>query len=200
LEIESALVAGAQRLMLPMFRTPEEVEALVELVGGRAHLTLLVETPQALARLPAYLGMLKPGDLLHFGLNDLRIALGLDFLFEVVAGGFLEHATALCRGKSIPFGIGGIGRVGHGHVPAEMVMGELVRLGANWVILSRAFHGGFGGQGVAKHFDIREEMQKLQDVEHRFSTAADDLEENRSRFNEVVFSLGREARLNARPR
>src|SRR5688572_23123651 len=62
-EVEAALERGAQRLMLPMFTTAAEVDEFVSLVGGRAAITLLVETPAALARLPQYVGRLRAGDL-----------------------------------------------------------------------------------------------------------------------------------------
>jgi hypothetical protein len=139
-EVAQALAAGATRLMLPMFHHAAEVAALKQ-ASGATPVTLLVETPAALARLPLILPLLGPQDRVHFGLNDLSLAMGLGFLFEVLCGRMLDGAAALCREAGIPFGIGGVGRVGQGTLPADWILGEHVRLGSEWVILSRAFHG-----------------------------------------------------------
>ncbi|BBI65064.1 hypothetical protein HSBAA_63700 [Vreelandella sulfidaeris] len=40
------------------------------------------------------------------------------------------------------WGVGGVARIGQGELPAETVIGEHVRLGSQWIILSRAFHSG----------------------------------------------------------
>ncbi|PMR71859.1 aldolase/citrate lyase family protein [Halomonas heilongjiangensis] len=141
-EVEAAIAAGAGRLMLPMFRTCDEVAEFKSAVAGRVPVTLLVETASGLARLPVILPLLQVGDRVHFGLNDLCIDMGLDFLFEVLGGRLLDGPAALCRDAGVPFGIGGVGRIGMGDVPADWIISEHVRLGSEWVILSRAFHGG----------------------------------------------------------
>ena len=43
-EIENAILAGAEVVMLPMFKTRGDAEEFVSLVGGRAKTQLLVET------------------------------------------------------------------------------------------------------------------------------------------------------------
>ena len=48
-EVDLALGAGADELLLPMVRSAEEVERVLELVGGRAGLGILVETRAAVA-------------------------------------------------------------------------------------------------------------------------------------------------------
>ena len=50
-EIEKVIACGADRIMLPMFTHPDEVELCLEFICGRVPLTLLVETAAALARL-----------------------------------------------------------------------------------------------------------------------------------------------------
>lgn len=42
---------------------------------------------------------------------------------------------------SIPFGFGGIARIGEGDLPSDYILGEHVRLGSTSVILSRTFKG-----------------------------------------------------------
>lgn len=138
-EVEACLARGADRLMLPMFRHPQEVAAFLEIVAGRVPVTLLVETATALARLPQILDIDGVDDV-HFGLNDLHLELKLDFMFEVLSGGLMDHAAALCRARGVPFGIGGVARLGQPvALPAELILSEHLRLGSSAVILSRDF-------------------------------------------------------------
>ena len=46
-EINAVVEAGADYIMLPMFKTKAEVEKFVALVGGRAKTMLLLETKEA---------------------------------------------------------------------------------------------------------------------------------------------------------
>lgn len=184
-EVNAAIAAGARRLMLPMFESAHEVERFLHLVDGRVPVTLLAETPAAVANLGSYVPLLSPRDLIHFGLNDLRIALKLNFIFEVVASGLLEEPAAICRARGIGFGIGGIGRAGTGQLPAEMVMGELVRLGAQWVILSRTFHDGLeSATRLQQSFDLSAELAKLQQIAEHFRHDSSALSRNRTLFGQ----------------
>ena len=161
-EVTAAVAAGAQRLMLPMFTTPAEV-AQFKRACGATPVTLLVETSAALARLPAILPLLGCEDRIHFGLNDLSIDMKLAFLFEVLVGRLLDGPTAICRAAGVAFGIGGIGRIGYGDLPADCILGEHVRLGSDWVILSRAFHGSVASLAELRdRIDLEQELQALQ--------------------------------------
>lgn len=160
-EIDGVVEAGARRIMLPMFRTASEILRFVSIVDCRVPVTLLVETAAALARLPSYLPLLQQSDEIHFGLNDLSIDMGLTFLFEVLAGRLLDGPAALCREAGISFGIGGVGRIGRGAVPAEWVLSEHVRLGSSAVILSRAFRDGASSVEELGNADFPIELSKL---------------------------------------
>ncbi|WP_164742909.1 aldolase/citrate lyase family protein [Mesorhizobium sp. Z1-4] len=137
-EIEEVVARGADLLMLPMFTNADELARFVELVDGRAATVALLETGAALARLPEILKVAGV-DSIHFGLNDLHLALGLDFMFEVMSGGLMDHAAGLCNAAGIRFGIGGVARLGQGVLPADLVLAEHCRLGSQRVILSRDF-------------------------------------------------------------
>lgn len=137
-EIDDALARGADQLMLPMFREAAVLARFMELVAGRADVVPLVETARALADM-AGIAALRPARV-HIGLNDLHLDLGQRFLFEPLAKGHLDDAAAILSEAGLPFGIGGVARLGEGLVPAEVVLGEHVRLGSTWVILSRTFH------------------------------------------------------------
>lgn len=137
-EIDAALAAGADILMLPYFQTPEQVSRFLEYVDGRARTILLVETPEAVEHLDEILAL--PGiDECHIGLNDLHLGCKRKFMFELLADGTVEHIAEKFRAAGIPFGFGGIARLGKGILPAEYILAEHIRLGSQSVILSRSF-------------------------------------------------------------
>jgi hypothetical protein len=137
-EVDEAIGRGADILMLPMFTTAGEVEAFVSAVAGRARVCLLLETPQAVVRLD---DILQVGgiDEIHVGLNDLYLAMKLGFMFELLSGGIVEFVCHKIAAAGITYGFGGIARIGHGLLPAELVVAEHYRLGSSMAILSRSF-------------------------------------------------------------
>lgn len=139
-EISAVISSGADRIMLPMFKTAHEVKDFFDFVGGRAKTCLLLETAQALVRIDEILS-LPCLEEIHIGLNDLHLALGLDFMFELLSGGIVEYAARKIKARSIPFGFGGISRLGTGSLDAGLILSEHVRLGSQLAILSRSFHG-----------------------------------------------------------
>ncbi len=191
-EVEGALSAGAHRLMLPMFRTPAEVGAFKELVAGCAPVTLLVETAASLARLGAILPLMEADDRVHFGLNDLALDMKLSFLFEVLGGGLLDGPATLCCEAGMPFGIGGVGRIGQGSIPADWIVGEHARLGSTWVILSRAFHNGARSLAqLQRDIDLRAELEALKACYAQFVKASSaEIFANRTRLARKAMALG----------
>jgi 2-keto-3-deoxy-L-rhamnonate aldolase RhmA len=137
-EIDAVLARGAETVMLPMFMSVQEVETFVALINGRARVSLLLETAQALGRAEQILSV-GGIDEVHFGLNDLHLALHLGFMFEVLAGGLVDHLAGVCTKRGLKFGFGGIARPGQGLLPAESILVEHARLGSTQVILSRDF-------------------------------------------------------------
>lgn len=191
-EVEAAIDHGAQRLMLPMFTTCDEVRRFDRLVDGRVPVTYLAETPQALVRMPGWLKYLTPGvDEVHLGLNDLSLGLRLEFLFEPLAGGILDPAASLLKKADITWGMGGVGRVGMNELPAEQVLGEHVRLGSTWVILSRVFHNSASSvEQLLQELDFAAELAALDTVARRWATAKPErLETNRHQLVERVFGI-----------
>mgnify|MGYP000883138591 CR=1 FL=1 len=141
-EINKVIEYGADVVMLPIFKTREEVEKFISLVNNRAKVCLLLETSEAFFRIDDILSV-KGIDYIHIGLNDLHLSLGLDFMFECLAGDFMEHLVNKITQKGIEFGIGGIARIGEGELPSEVILKEHVRLGSKMAILSRTFRGRF---------------------------------------------------------
>lgn len=137
-EIDAVIAAGAQYVMLPMFRTAEDVSTFIKFVGGRAKTILLLETIDAQKNLEKYVGY--PGiDEIHIGLNDLHIQYGMNFMFELLADGTVGKIADILKSNNIRFGFGGFARVGHGILPAEMILTDHYALGSRMAILSRGF-------------------------------------------------------------
>ena len=70
-EINATIEAGADIVMLPFFKTVDEVRKFINYVNGKAKTCLLVETPEAALLIDEILEL--PGiDMIHLGLNDLH--------------------------------------------------------------------------------------------------------------------------------
>ena len=137
-EIDATIAAGADILMLPFFKTVEEVKAFIKMVDGRAKTLLLVETVEAANLIDKILKV--PGiDMIHLGLNDMHLELGMKFMFQLLADGTVDKLGNKIKAKGIPFGFGGIATLDGGALPGSMVLKEHVRLGSSMVIVSRSF-------------------------------------------------------------
>lgn len=137
-EIDATIKAGADIVMLPFFKTVEEVKQFVRYVNGRAKILLLMETVEAANLVDDILEV--PGvDMIHLGLNDMHLELGMKFMFELLANGTVEKLGKKIEAKGIPFGFGGIATLDGGALPGSMVLKEHVRLGSSMVIVSRSF-------------------------------------------------------------
>lgn len=137
-EINGAIENGAQVLMLPYFKTVDEVEKFVNLVNGRVKTMPLVETPEAVSVIDDVL-KIDGIDEIYIGLNDLSLGYGKKFMFELLCDGTVEGLACKFREKDIPFGFGGIAALGKGMLPSENVITEHYRLGSTRAILSRSF-------------------------------------------------------------
>ena len=137
-EIEAVIAAGADIIMLPYWKTPEEVKKFVETINGRCKTTLLLETKEAVDCIDEVLEM-GGFDEIHIGLNDLHISYNMTFIFELLANGTVEMLCNKFKNAGIPYGFGGIAKLGDGLLPAEKIIMEHYRLGSSRVILSRTF-------------------------------------------------------------
>lgn len=137
-EINDVIEAGADIIMLPYFKTLEEVTCFLKIINKRTRTMLLVETPEAVDIIDDILN-LEGIDEIHIGLNDLSLGYGRKFMFELLADGTVEKLCVKFKMKGIPYGFGGIASIGHGELPAEDIIKEHYRLGSTCVILSRSF-------------------------------------------------------------
>ena len=137
-EIEAVIAAGADIVMLPYWKTVEEVKRFIEVVNGRCRTTLLLETREAVECIDEVIAT-GGFDEIHIGLNDLHLSYGLTFMFELLADGTVEMLCNKFKDAGIPYGFGGIANLGSGLLPAEKVIMEHYRLGSTRAILSRSF-------------------------------------------------------------
>ena len=137
-EIFAVIENGADIIMLPFFKTVDEVNRFLKAVNGRAKTMLLLETPEAV-EIVDDLVRIEGIDSVHIGLNDLSLGYGMKFMFELLTDGTVEQLCAKFCKKNIPYGFGGIASLGKGLVPAEMIIKEHYRRGSTCAILSRSF-------------------------------------------------------------
>ena len=137
-EIEDSINAGADILMLPMFKTAEDVRKFVSYVNGRVKVQLLLETAEAVENIDKILEV-EGIDEIHIGLNDLHLAYHKTFMFELLCDNTISNLCKKFNNKKIKYGFGGIARVGLGMLPAEYIITEHYHLGSTAAILSRGF-------------------------------------------------------------
>ena len=137
-EIDAVIDAGADLVMLPYFTTVREIEDFIMLVDGRAKVFPLVESAKSVEIIDEILKV-SGIDEIHIGINDLSLDLKKNFMFELLTDGTVEELCHKFKKKGIPYGFGGIGRLGKGELPAENIIREHYRLGSTCAILSRSF-------------------------------------------------------------
>lgn len=190
-EIDDVIARGADSVMLPMFRSSDELAQFLEILDGRAEAIPLIETASALKEIPNF-GSQLPLTRVHIGLNDLHLDLGHRFMFEPIEKGLLEEAATIFKEHNIKFGIGGLARAGEGIISPEYLIGEHVRLGSDAAILSRTFHRCAEDLCDLKaKVDLFDEIEKLQALYRSFIKADPGLlEKNRvatvAKINDVL--------------
>lgn len=198
-EIDAAVAAGADRLMLPMFTSLAEVDRVAQRVAGRCRFVPLVETPAALTLVPELVRG-RGIDELYLGLNDLHTALGLDFMFELLIDGTVERFADHARAAGVPFGFGGVARVDEGLVSGRLVLSEHVRLGSSAVILSRTFHRSSQNLEDARaNVDFEKEIARLRDTERALARRApEDITADRRELEAAVKTVREKIRAGVR--
>ena len=160
-EINQVIAAGADVIMLPMFHTAGEVKAFIDIVAGRVKTSILVETIGAMMSLEECIAI-EGIDEAHIGLNDLHLDMKKKFMFDLFSEGSIDQMSKILMRYGLPFGVGGVARVGEGLLPAEMLLAEHVRVGSTAAILSRTFHRqSTSVEDIQKHMNFAEEVKKL---------------------------------------
>ena len=144
-QVELAVALGADEVLLPMVRTPDEVDLALQAVAGRCGLGILVETQDAVQCVGALAR--RPLSRVYLGLNDLRIDRGgADPLFAPLLDGTADRVR---QAVHVPFGVAGRTLPERGRpVPSRLLAGELARLGADFTFLRRSFWSDTAGQDL----------------------------------------------------
>jgi len=144
-EIDAAVEAGADIIMLPFFHSLQEVKDFIgyvqkanEVHGRSVKTCLLLETPEAAILIDEILNV-KGVDMIHIGLNDLHLAMGMKFMFQLLTDGIVDQLAKKIQAKGIPFGFGGIAGLQGGALPGSFILKEHYRLGSSMVIIGRSF-------------------------------------------------------------
>lgn len=184
-EINKAIENGADILMLPYFKSIEEVRSFVTYVNGRCKTILLVETPEAVDNIDEVIGV-RGIDEMYIGLNDLSISYGKRFMFEILGDGTVDYLANKFKDKNISYGFGGLASLEGGALPGKMVLKEHYRLKSQSVILSRGFCN------TAKVTDLEEvkrifekEVSNIRRYEEECKHATD-YEENRVNVKKTI--------------
>jgi 2-keto-3-deoxy-L-rhamnonate aldolase RhmA len=185
-EIDAVINAGADIVMLPFFKTINEVIQFVEYVNKRAKTCLLLETAEAAILIDEILKV--PGiDMIHIGLNDLHLELGMKFMFQLLSDGIVEQLCNKIKGAGIPFGFGGIARLNSGMLPGADVLKEHYRLGSSMVIISRSF---CNTDFITDLEDVRktfnEGIKSIRDLEQEAEAAATYFTKNQKEVKHAV--------------
>ena len=152
-EIEQAIDAGADELLIPMVRGMREVEAVLDRVRGRCRVGILIETKDAVMLAPRLCAL--PLSRVYVGLNDLAIDRGAPNIFRAVLDGTVERVRRACP---LPFGFGGLTLPDCGRpIPCRLLIAEMARLDTDYSFLRRSFyrdvHRGSIAHDVARMLD-----------------------------------------------
>ena len=186
-EIDASVAKGADVIMLPMWRTAEELREFIALVNGRAKFMPLLETDAAADHLTEAL-TLSGIDEMHIGLNDLHLCYRQKFMFQLLADGTVDAICECLRKAGVPYGFGGVGRPGTGTLLAEYIIGEHYRLGSTRAILSRSFCNTARIQSLSDIENIFDKnMRMIRDYERSLSLKTEkDFIRNRDAIGKIV--------------
>lgn len=168
-EINKVIEQGADIVMLPYFKTVEEVKKFVKYVDNRTKICLLCETPGAVENIDEILKVDGVNEI-HIGLNDLHLGYNKTFMFELLTDGTVEKLCEKFKNAGIKYGFGGVARVGEGTLPAENIIIEHYRLGSSIAILSRSFCN-------------TEKITDINQIKEIFKTGVEDIRKVEKRAN-----------------
>ncbi|MDJ0757150.1 MAG: aldolase/citrate lyase family protein [Ardenticatenaceae bacterium] len=135
-EVEKAIGAGADEILLPMVRSAQQVEQLLEMVNGRCEVGVLIETIDAVRHVFQIRQL--PLRRMYIGLNDLAIERGSANIFSALPDGTVEQ---VCKKSVTCKGFGGLTVPNRGFpIPCRLLIYEMARLQCQFSFLRRSFH------------------------------------------------------------
>lgn len=183
-EIDRIIKDGADIVMLPYFKSAEEAKQFIDFVGGRVRTMLLFETSEAVKNADEILS-LDGIDEVYIGLNDLHLSYNMSFMFELLADGTVDMLCNKFKKKGIPYGFGGLAKIGEGLLKSDDIIGEHKRLGSTVAILSRTFRNELSANGES--VDLSHEIDLIRNREAEVENwSSHKLSENHLRVVEAV--------------
>ncbi|MGA9761540.1 MAG: hypothetical protein WBQ14_03865 [Gaiellaceae bacterium] len=144
-ELERAIGAGADEVLVPMARSAGELERIVDAARGRCGVGALIETVDAVQKVQEFARL--PLSRLYVGLNDLAIDRRNASIFSALVDGTVERVSLALGGS---FGFGGLTDPERGHpIPCRLLIGEMARLGSSFSFLRRSYRRDVDGEGQA---------------------------------------------------
>ena len=128
-EINAVIDAGADIVMLPYFKTINEIKDFINYVSGRAKVMLLLETAEA-TKIVDEIVKIQGVDEIHIGLNDLSLSYGKNFMFELLSDGTVERLCLKFKQAGITYGFGGVASIGTGMLQPKQYLKSTTDLGA----------------------------------------------------------------------
>lgn len=189
-EINTAIKFGADIIMLPMFRTMDELEKCIGFINGRCKFIPLIETKESYINAKNIINT-SGVDEVYFGLNDLHRELGHSFMFEPLIDERFEEYADIANDSNIPFGFGGIARLDEGRLSSNLILAEHIRLGSSSAILSRSFHGRSTSlKDLNSKLNLKNEIERLQNYISKLKLRSkSEVEDDRLALRSIIMSL-----------
>lgn len=191
-EVEQAIEYGADIIMLPMVKNEDETSKFIKAIDRRCKAMLLIERKEAVERIEKILAV-NGIDEIHIGLNDMHLSYKNKFMFEPLINGTVENICKVAKKNKIPYGIGGVSKIGTGDLPAEKILIEHYRLGSNKVILSRSFYNAKSNlqkEEIERIF--KEGINQIRNYEKKIEKMMpEELEKNRKEIEKIIQDIVR---------
>ena len=163
-EIDHAIEYGADIIMVPMITNFSQFEEMCKMINRRCAILPLIETPYSLLKLGDIIeaGSIKQ---IHFGLNDLFLALGMINLFEVMLSPVFAEIVKWTSERVPLVGVGGIGDPNKANkVDPLYLLDQHKSINSKSVILSRSFfENGYDESRIISSLQTLEERIQSKD-------------------------------------
>ena len=168
-EILKSIDAGADIIMLPMFKTMYEVESFFKFTSNKVKTTLLFETAESICLLSEAC-KIKELNEIYVGLNDMHLSLNMSFLFEPLVYGIVDLFSKYSQEYNKSFGFGGLATLEGGVIAGKHILTEHARLNSKSVILSRAFFG--AEENILSN--LKSEVSKIKELYNNYQKECDE--------------------------
>lgn len=134
-EVRLAIDLGADEILIPMVRSPREVEQVLEASNGRARVGIMLETLDAIQHCRELACF--PLSRVFVGLHDLAIERKISNPFRSLVDRLVDQIRPFF---TCPFGFAGLTLPDRGFpIPSILILCELLRLRADFTFLRRSF-------------------------------------------------------------